>query len=411
MQKIASVDKFLSPVIGLKQLAASSDGMMARSTDLLAIPAVYVSPQIQNNPRMSTLVERRSIWNFVTLRRLWNPELSFRQGNQETRRTMDQTDYYDAPATDERDELIAALTQQLEYAAEQLDRYQRAGAPAASGSNRTTAAPAPALSPELNEGLTRFLEQWDQMQAGFTLGRIEVQLDEIKELVSRAGGDRAAAFPAAPLNNLTSILSSFANSQADDAQSEADSHEPNSWEQIKSSFLTEGDSDSNGFDKESILRPTKHSPAAASDPHPVDHSELIDILGLELPPLVDFDNATNEQLEDAIQSRDEVIAILLDKAAEMYQRSTLDIDLTELHGFEAEKAVIDDLHDRLTEQLKIAELQNSLERARLSREQSKLKQKEMLIEKKLLQLGLISETPGEQMKQTAKPEPKRGWLR
>lgn len=324
---------------------------------------------------------------------------------------MDQTDYYDASATDERDELIAALTQQLEYAAEQLDRYQRAGAPAASGSNRTTATPSPALSPEINEGLTRFLEQWDQMQAGFTLGRIEVQLDEIKELISRADGDRAAAFPTAPLNNLTSILSSFANSQTEEAPSEAESHEPNSWERIKSSFLTEGDSDSHGFDRESPHQTTNHSPAAAFDPQPVDHSELIDILGLELPPLVDFDNATNEQLEDAIQSRDEVISILLEKAAEMYQRSALNIDLTGLHGFEAEKAVIDDLHDRLTEQLKIAELQNSLERARLSREQSKLKQKEMLIEKKLLQLGLISENTGEQMKQTAKPEPKRGWLR
>lgn len=328
---------------------------------------------------------------------------------------MDQSDVIDARHTDERDELIAALTEQLEYAAEQLDRYQRAGAPAASASARTSTSAG--ISPELNEGLTRFLEQWDQMQAGFTLGRIEVQLEEIKDLIFRYG-DRGSS-ENLPVPDLTTLLSSLSNRPESPPEAGADA-QLDSWEKIKASLLG-GQTVSEApsalvADRLPAREPDRESSRAVlPTPLPeIDHSRIIDLLGLELPPLVDFETATEDELAEAIQSRDEIISVLLDRISQLHENSMSSVNLDGLAGFEDEKAAIDDLHHKLNEQLKIAEMKNSIERARLSREQAKLQQKEMLIEKKLLQLGLS--TPPDQIAdagkaaKTAKPEAKRGWL-
>ena len=83
------------------------------------------------------------------------------------------------PATAERksppkDELVTALTVQMEQLAEQLDRCS-APAPTAN-------AVAELCRPEFIEGhkkivgdLERIVQQWEDMQAGMMLGRIEVQ--------------------------------------------------------------------------------------------------------------------------------------------------------------------------------------------------------------------------------------------
>ncbi len=316
---------------------------------------------------------------------------------------MDHTNPIDAPPIDERDQLIDVLTQQLEYAAEQLDRYQRAGAQPASALSRGASS---GLPPDLAEGLAHFLEQWDQMQAGFTLGRIEVQLEEIKDLIFRYG-DRAS--DSVPVDDVSAILSSITGKSNSGSEDKIPLSELGSWEKIKSSLLGQN------LEETEELQTDSKDDSPAQQKFSIDQSQVIDLLGLELPPLVDFDNADSDELADAIQSRDEIISILLDRIGQLHQEATSSVDTESLSGFEDEKAVINTLQNRLTEQLKVAELHNSLERARLSREKVKLQQKEMMIEKKLLQLGLTStlNSNAEESKEASKnkTDSKRGWLR
>ena len=94
----------------------------------------------------------------------------------------------------EKEQLIAALTERLEQAAEQLDRLRRSGADKAL---RTGGGIPPELVEEQKQlvgDLQRVVQQWEDMQPGALLGRVEMQLGELRDLVSGpvAGGFSAS---------------------------------------------------------------------------------------------------------------------------------------------------------------------------------------------------------------------------
>ncbi len=315
---------------------------------------------------------------------------------------MESSQLRNAESLDERDQLIAALTEQLEYAAEQLDRYQRAGSSPATSSRNAS----PFASSDLTDGLTRFLEQWDQMQAGCTLGQIEVQLEEIKGMLAST---THASLDHAP----SSITSQLGSSGPSSNSTPADAF--SNWESLKSSLLGEmspSHSEQEHLDvhtEGTLSAPLSHV-STPRDPA----QSAIDILGLELPPLLDFETANEDEIIDAIQQRDEVISRLLDKVNELHDIGRAGYDLDSLTTADANLHIIHELEDRLREQLKVAELKNSIERARLSREENKLQQKQTMIEKKMLQLGLEQEKDSE-LQATAKgkkqkQDPKRGFF-
>src|SRR6185369_14757427 len=83
----------------------------------------------------------------------------------------------------EKEQLVAALTERLEQAAEQLDRVRRTGADR--GARRGGGGGALPLEliedhrtaiDELKQAVTR----WEEMQAGLTLGRLETQIAELR---------------------------------------------------------------------------------------------------------------------------------------------------------------------------------------------------------------------------------------
>ncbi len=89
----------------------------------------------------------------------------------------------------DRDQLVAALTERLEQAAEQLDRLHRTGA------DRGVRSGILGIPPELIqqqqklvEDLQQAIQQWEDMQPGAFFGRLESQLTQIHDLVLNYGG-------------------------------------------------------------------------------------------------------------------------------------------------------------------------------------------------------------------------------
>src|SRR6516225_434085 len=84
----------------------------------------------------------------------------------------------------EKEQLVAALTERLEQAAEQLDRLRRTGV---DKGRRPLGGGFPAEVIEEHkttlEDLKRVISRWEEMQAEVTLGRIETQIAELRDLM------------------------------------------------------------------------------------------------------------------------------------------------------------------------------------------------------------------------------------
>lgn len=318
----------------------------------------------------------------------------------------------------ERDQVVQMLTQRLEQAADQLDRVQRYG----NGRSGTVAA---ALSPELVENqqslveqLSRVLGEWEETHAGQTLARIESQITEIRDLVSCSSTSLVAVRPtdsaasdsacqtAAPTSVGASVFSDIPTANT-----------KSGWEAIKAAMLT-GESSSNLLGH---LRPVPSATTTTSEPQStpdlpaavaVSRPQTTPEALPEPPALVDFDTADQLTLIDAIRCRDEYIMRLLRRL------STPDAS-TLLPDWEKLNFVPEDMHreliglrDRLQEKLRVAEVDLSLQRAKLAREEAKLAVKAESLARQMKQLGLATDEltpPGHNREAPVTPQGRR-WL-
>ena len=295
----------------------------------------------------------------------------------------------------EREQIVQMLTQRLEQAADQLDRMQRTGG----GRGGATAAGIP---PELIENqqtlagqMTQLLGQWEELQAAEMLTRIESRLNDLHDLVSTGSGGSSRA----SANGSTSTLNEKdgANSSAEVSSNvsvlpEIAPTKPATmgWEAIKAAVMA----------GESInLETVSHSPprhAATSESiftEPV-ALERSDSPTLSEPPLpVDFDSADHQQLCDAIRDRDEFISLLL-------RRLSSPDASTEFPDWDRLNRVPEDLQhelfslrDRLKDKLRVAEVDLSLQRAKLAREDARLTIKANQLAQQLKKLGLAPDEP------------------
>ena len=294
----------------------------------------------------------------------------------------------------ERDQVVQMLTQRLEQAADQLDRVQRTG----SGRGGSVAV---GLPPEFIENqqslvvqLSRVLGDWEETQAGQTLSRIESQIMELRDLV--------AAGTIAPENRFKTI--SVPTESAEEPVSsppkvsagasvfsDIPAAEPAKvgWEAIKAAVLA-------GECYEAMLsKPVTLSSAsgevAANNESDSDHSQAATTTLPEPPPDVDFDKADQVVLIDAIRSRDDFIAMLVRRLA------SRDTHIA-FPDWDTLNYVPEDLHrellglrDRLQEKLRVAEVDLSLQRAKLAREEAKLAIKTDRLSRQMRQLGLSSD--------------------
>ncbi|MDZ4689614.1 MAG: hypothetical protein SH850_31440 [Planctomycetaceae bacterium] len=293
----------------------------------------------------------------------------------------------------QKDSLIRALTEQLEQAAEQLDRFQRSGADRKRG---PTGGGMPAeLVEEQRQAvgdLQRVVQQWEDMQAGFTLGRIEIQLTELRDFVAQRLDGSAIAAPIERHAGLTvheeSAVFSGSSSSQHDQISSGNAHDTE-WDRLKSQLLN-GDSDA------VMACELRH---CAPEEMP------------ESPSPVDVEQASREELQAAVRARDEFIAVVVRRlrATEVTQPVS---ELVQL-GPDAPAFVqrVTELERQLQEHLRLAEVELSLERAKMARDLSQLHQQQELVQKQLKKLGLQSADDAEPGRVSAASNPDRRWAR
>jgi hypothetical protein len=290
----------------------------------------------------------------------------------------------------ERDQLVQALTDQLELAAEQLDRMQRSGTASRRGGSGGSGLPSDLVADhkQMVEDLQRVTQQWEDMQAGLTLGRIEVQLTELRDFVGQrltpgafiSGANGASSRHTSPADE----------SQLTDAGAVVEASTESVWESLKSEML--GD--------EAV-------PAGA----PASRT-LEPIVPADAPAAIDIKTATLEEMADAISERESYICYLLQM---LRTRTEVPVppDWSALNNAPEElTARLERMAADLQDNLRRADVEISIERARLAREQAQLAMREEQLKRQMRELGIEQEAAVSHEKRGGKGNaPDRRWSR
>jgi len=275
---------------------------------------------------------------------------------------------------DQRDELVQALTRQLEQAAEQLDRMQRsggmAGRPQQGGGVPADFARQQA---QIGEDVAYLVQQWENTQVAGAMGRIEMQLEELRDLVHQA------RLPNAQDASLRHQSESYSEREQPEYEPEDDLSGMDLLASLKEAMSAEADAipdveldaQNNGYSQS----------GGVSD----------DDLNLPDPPEpVDLDLADPEEVRDALEERDRYIQAVVGQLRTVHETTSINspVNWEELNNAPVELVErLQELERNLNEQLRINEVSMSLERARLSRESTQLEAARIQLEKKLKKHG------------------------
>lgn len=257
-------------------------------------------------------------------------------------------------ALQEKDELLKALTAQLEEAANRLDRLHRAGI---DRGPRVSTADAGACNgaAEVNELLARLCGDWEELQPAQQFESLRNRLDDIFDAVTLARlnehvgrGDRTPDEPPTPLRPTDSA-----------------SKLPG-WEDMKAQLLREGADQHRSH--ASIDRAPAGSPNDSA-------AEVLSELPLEPPAPVDLESADRDLLAAAVEERDVFISHLIRRLRSGASGRYAPINWAEISGAPDElRERLQEHEARLQELLRMEECDLSLERARLARERARLEQ-------------------------------------
>ncbi len=298
----------------------------------------------------------------------------------------------------EKDELVQALTERLGEVAEQLDRARRSGA---DKRGRPAGAPSEMMEQQrqLIKNLSTVTELWGDIQPRDAFGRLEARLDHMRTLLESAIGSGLApgeVVAESPEARVESTEESSPPPEQDDA-SPGDSHQDeetteellSGWEAMKAQLLS-GNGESSA-EPAGNAPPTNDEPLLPEDPPTDDTAEAAAAeppvsLGddVELPQPVDFESAGREELEHAIDVRDQFIGFLTRRLRSEQHRTRETTNWEDLNNAPEElRERLQNLEADLEDRLRIAEVELSLERARLSRVQSRTEEMQRQIEARL----------------------------
>lgn len=278
----------------------------------------------------------------------------------------------------QKDEVIAALVHELEQAVEQLDRFRRTGTDR-SVENRSNPplgqfAPSTDLRSSMTDDLRRMAEQWDELQPAAVLSRIESQLESVYDLVSKMGtGDRHGPGVDHAHESRGRRMDVEPDMTIDADQNDMTIVEsPSSWEAIKQQILG------------------GEAPAVEDCRDSEDQEVLTLMSRTPCPQVVDLTTADIETLKSAIIERD-VYIVQLNRFSRMRLGVQLPADWATLANVPSEMQVrVETLLERLDVQVRLGEVEMSIERARLARERSQIQSEREHVEKHLRRLGLNS---------------------
>jgi len=259
----------------------------------------------------------------------------------------------------DKEDLIHALTAQLEQAVDQLDRIHREGGDRGGRVAAGSGGVAGDFVEEqryVNDRVSQWLDSWDQQQPFDVWNRIEQRIEEI---VQRG----IAASPAAGFNGFDAPTAHVKEPEDSSA----------AWEEAKRKLLGE-----------MSFGESAPGPAAA---HPEPPASLGDI---SYPDPVDVDTAEHVVLVDAVEVRDRYIAYLTQRLRALEMQGPVNWEAMN-NAPEELRARLQQLEADYREQLRREECEMALERARLAREQNRLKQDRHKMEVQARKLGFTSD--------------------
>lgn len=287
----------------------------------------------------------------------------------------------------EKEQLVAALTARLEAAAEQLDRFRRTGV---DKGHRPLAGGFPHELIEDHqktlEDLKRVIAGWEELEAARTLKHIEALVVEVRDQISGAGiasgTHTTVRAPAPSASGTASAPSGSATPKPGTGPVSAAKPLANTWwEKQKAAMLGE----TSAAEPESASAPaaasSAHEPDAAESPRPA-----VDVSDLEFPDLpaaIDLESLSLEEARAAIRERDRVIGQLWEPLLALKAAGSLPSNLASLENLPAPlQARIAEIEAQWQAKFRQAELDLSVERARLAREQSTLRSQQEALAKR-----------------------------
>jgi hypothetical protein len=293
----------------------------------------------------------------------------------------------------EREQLVAALTERLEQAAEQLDRLHRTGA---DRGLRTGIAGVPAeliaQQQKLVEDLQKAVDQWQAMQPGELFGRLESQLGQIQDMVQqidRSGGDASG----------TDSAFRYGAHKSDGGSSDHDSH---GGSQRGGSDLTSSRSILDFMKKSMTDSEAEQPPQSSVQPSAAATTASSGVMDIALPPLndppqaIDPASATPEELGKACTARDAYITYLLHRLRQIESLGHVPNSWAGLENLpDDQRARLEALEHRLQETARVAEVELSLQRAKLARDELRIRMLDEQMQKDIKRVKDVSDSQSE----------------
>ncbi|WP_437228693.1 hypothetical protein SH661x_001031 [Planctomicrobium sp. SH661] len=295
----------------------------------------------------------------------------------------------------EKNDLVAALTAQLEKSAIQLDRLTRAGAERSghAGSGSQSGIPA-----EYVEKLSTVLDDWQEFQPAERVQRIESGIDRILELLSR----QPVAVPAAK------VESSQKAAATEDF-----------WEAAKARILGDEPAPASPQPPEEVQ--SNSSSTVLAEPINLEQDDFNEIgAAPDLPSPVTA-TSDSEELMLGVKTRDVYIQYLTSRLRLAESRKYVPVNWDLLaEAPDNYRRRLESLETLLKDHLRQAEVALSLERAMLARERAKLAQIKQNLElqiKKMVPVSAMTLPPASPVPAPppqvpeSKPDPEGRWKR
>ena len=350
---------------------------------------------------------------------------------------------------EEKDAIVAALTARLERAAEQLDRLHRLGVDRALINCATTPAPPPppkkpaAKTDPLHEDLDRLIQQWDALQANNSFGRIEIQIGEVRDLIVQLSQNvreqqvvvqqvpvpLQPVEPAAPAANpIPDAMGGRADVEdahielpdqlfqqpapgINPAEKYASGGGLSDWNSIKQNLLSGGDSPGGTLQQPAPMEPVAPAEVTEAAQKEAEESAFLAQLAELIPEGlkdIDLNEASHSEIARAIEERDEYISRLLNYITAVHKLDMKWDIIAEGPAVLQERLV--NLQHQLEAKLRLAEVSIAVERAKLGRDEMRIRQLEANAQRILKRLGVDPSDP-ESMKKVEKMDsnsPPRG---
>ena len=295
----------------------------------------------------------------------------------------------------ERDQVVEMLTQRLEQAADQLDRMQRSGAdrrgPTIGGLPNDFVEGQQSLIEQMN----RALAEWEELHATQLLYRIESQIGELKDFVTSHDGlatlNTGGGTSEKVIANAT-LLKPSATPNPISQQEHSTSAPTSGWDAIRASMMAGGsfsEPPAHSHSTPAPIEPLSTSSAKTTEEREDNRSPLPDP-----PAFVDVDQVSLEELRAAVLARDEFISRLLRRVTALDQSTQIPDWALLAQVPDKLRRELDELRQRLQDKLRVAEVDLSLQRARVAREEARLHVKAEQVARQMRQMGLVPDEPG-----------------